>query len=59
MNKVLLHGRLARDVELRYTQAGTAVASTSVAVNRRASTGDSTATASVQTILSGSRNMNG
>lgn len=37
MNKVLLHGRLARDVELRYTQAGTAVASTSVAVNRRAS----------------------
>lgn len=35
MNKVILVGRLARDPEVRYTQAGKAVASFSLAVNRR------------------------
>jgi single-strand DNA-binding protein len=33
MNKVILHGRLARDVEVRYTQSGKAVTSFTVAVN--------------------------
>lgn len=33
MNKVTLHGRLAKDVELRYTNSGKAVASFTVAVN--------------------------
>lgn len=33
INKVLLVGRLGQDPELRYTQAGTAVASLSVATN--------------------------
>ncbi|EJF33743.1 single-stranded DNA-binding protein [Weissella koreensis KCTC 3621] len=35
MNSVVLVGRIVRDVELRYTQAGTAVASFSIAVDRR------------------------
>ncbi|MGL5257735.1 MAG: single-stranded DNA-binding protein [Proteocatella sp.] len=35
MNKVILVGRLARDPEVRYTQAGKAVASFSLAVSRR------------------------
>lgn len=35
MNKVILKGRLARDPELRYTTSGKAVASFSLAVNRR------------------------
>lgn len=35
MNRVVLVGRLARDVELRYTQSGTAVGSFSIAVDRR------------------------
>jgi single-strand DNA-binding protein len=35
MNKVILAGRLARDPEVRYTQSGKAVASFSLAVNRR------------------------
>lgn len=35
MNRVVLVGRLVRDVELRYTQSGTAVASFSIAVGRR------------------------
>ena len=35
MNKVMLIGRLTRDPELRYTQSGTAVASFSLAVDRR------------------------
>ncbi|WP_037325072.1 single-stranded DNA-binding protein [Anaerovibrio sp. RM50] len=35
MNKVTLHGRLARDPEVRYTTSGKAVASVSIAVNRR------------------------
>ena len=34
MNKVTLHGRLARDPEIRYTTSGKAVASVSIAVNR-------------------------
>ncbi|MCM0582771.1 single-stranded DNA-binding protein, partial [Weissella diestrammenae] len=33
--RVVLVGRLARDVELRYTQSGTAVGSFSIAVDRR------------------------
>jgi len=35
MNKVILVGRLARDPEVRYTQSGKAVASMTLAVNRR------------------------
>ena len=35
MNSVVLVGRIVRDVELRYTQSGTAVASFSIAVDRR------------------------
>lgn len=35
MNKVILHGRLARDPELKYTTTGKAVASFSIAVNRK------------------------
>ena len=35
MNKVILKGRLARDPELKYTTSGKAVASFTIAVNRR------------------------
>ena len=35
LNRVVLIGRLTRDPELRYTQNGTAVASFTVAVNRK------------------------
>ena len=35
MNKIMLIGRLTKDPELRYTQSGTAVASFTLAVNRR------------------------
>jgi single-strand DNA-binding protein len=34
LNHIVLHGRLSRDVELRRTQSGVAVASTAVAVDR-------------------------
>ena len=34
-NKVILIGNLARDPELRYSQGGSAVCSTSIAVNRK------------------------
>lgn len=34
LNSVILIGRLTRDVELKYTQSGLAVASGSIAVNR-------------------------
>lgn len=39
-NIVVLVGRLTRESELRYTQAGTAVARFSIAVNRRKRSGD-------------------
>lgn len=35
MNKILLLGRLTKDPELKYTQSGTAVASFTLAVNRK------------------------
>jgi single-strand DNA-binding protein len=35
MNKVILMGRLTKEVEVRYTQSNTPVASFSLAVNRR------------------------
>ena len=35
MNKVILMGRLAKDVELRYTQTGKAVATFTLAVDRK------------------------
>lgn len=38
MNKVILIGRLTKDVELRYTQSGKPCASFSIAVNRPYST---------------------
>lgn len=34
LNHIVLHGRLSRDVELRRTQSGVAVASTAIAVDR-------------------------
>ena len=34
MNKVILHGRLARDVDLRTTASGKSVAQVNIAVNR-------------------------
>ena len=37
MNKIMLIGRLTKDPELRYTQSGTAVASFTLAVDRRVS----------------------
>ena len=40
MSKVVLFGRLTRDPELRYTTGGTAVATLSMAVNRRIKRGD-------------------
>ncbi|MFA7159305.1 MAG: single-stranded DNA-binding protein, partial [Kiritimatiellia bacterium] len=35
MNKVLLAGNLTRDPEIRYSQAGKAVADLNMAINRR------------------------
>lgn len=35
MNKVILAGRLTKDPEVRYTQTGVAVASFTLAINRR------------------------
>lgn len=40
LNKVMLIGNLTRDVELRYTPSGTAVATFGLATNRSWSTGD-------------------
>lgn len=40
LNKVTLMGRLTRDVELRYTPKGTAVADLGIAINRYSGTGD-------------------
>lgn len=37
MNKVILVGRLTKDIEVRYTQTGKAVAPFILAVNRRVS----------------------
>lgn len=34
MNKVILHGRLTKDIELRYSNAGVAVAKFSLAIDR-------------------------
>lgn len=34
-NRVVLLGNLTRDIELRYTQNGTAIAKTAIATNRR------------------------
>ena len=34
-NKVILLGNLAKDIELRYTPSGTAIAKTAIATNRR------------------------
>lgn len=39
MNKVILHGRLARDVDLRTTNSGKSVAQVNLAVNRRGKDG--------------------
>ena len=35
MNKVILLGRLVRDIELRYTQSGAAIGSSGIAVTRK------------------------
>lgn len=40
-NKVILMGNMTRDVELRHTPGGTAVADIGIAVNRRRKNGDS------------------
>jgi single-strand DNA-binding protein len=34
LNHIVLHGRLSRDVELKHTQSGVAVATTAIAVER-------------------------
>nr|WP_256444109.1 single-stranded DNA-binding protein [Sulfurovum mangrovi] len=34
-NKVILAGNLARDIEIRYTQGGSAIGKTSIATNRK------------------------
>ena len=39
MNKVILLGNLAKDIELKYTPSGTAIAKTAIATNRRYKTG--------------------
>lgn len=39
-NKVILLGNLTRDVEVRYTQSGLAIAKTGLAVNRRSKSQD-------------------
>nr|DAO39779.1 MAG TPA: Single strand binding protein [Caudoviricetes sp.] len=43
MNKVILIGRLTKDVELKYTQSGSAVANVTVAVDRYSKEGDKSA----------------
>lgn len=40
INHVILVGRLTRDVELKYTQSGSAIASMGLAVNRRRKQGE-------------------
>ena len=39
-NKVILMGNLTRDIEMRYTQGGLAVAKMGMAINRRFKQGD-------------------
>jgi single-strand DNA-binding protein len=41
LNHVVLIGRLTRDAELKYTNAGSAICKFSIAVNRRRKSGDS------------------
>lgn len=41
-NKIILVGNLTRDIELRYTQGGTAVASTAIATSRKFKAQDGT-----------------
>lgn len=43
MNKVILIGRLTKDVELKYTPSGSAVANVTVAVDRYSKEGDKSA----------------
>jgi single-strand DNA-binding protein len=43
MNKIIISGRLTKDPDVRYTQSGKAVASFTVAVNRRFSKEQQTA----------------
>lgn len=43
MNKVILIGRLTKDVELKYTPSGSAVANVTVAVDRYSKDGDKSA----------------
>ena len=40
MNRVILHGRMTRDPEVRYTNGGSSVASFTVACDRRVKNGD-------------------
>ena len=40
MNKVVLLGRLTKDIEIRQTQGGMAIGRTSIAVDRRAKAGE-------------------
>jgi len=41
-NKIILAGNLTRDIELKYTQGGTAVASTAIATSRKFKAQDGT-----------------
>ena len=40
LNQVMIIGRLTRDAEMKYTQGGFAIASFSIAVNRKRKSGD-------------------
>ncbi|MCW1675460.1 single-stranded DNA-binding protein [Campylobacter jejuni] len=35
MNKIILCGNLSKDIEMQYSQNGTAIAKTSIAVNKK------------------------
>lgn len=40
MNRIILLGRLTKDIEIRNTQSGTSIGRTSIAVDRRAKAGE-------------------
>lgn len=35
MNKIILYGNLSKDIEMQYSQNGTAIAKTSIAINKK------------------------
>jgi single-strand DNA-binding protein len=57
LNKVMVIGRLVRDVDLRYTASGTAVANLTLALNRRRKGGEQE-TAFVDVVVWGDQAVN-